>query len=109
MGLGSGKTNNSPNARSHLHESLKPLRIPVLKGTKLIDHNHIKLKGNLALLDKPLDILPIDDINIGISFQGFQSFLFASDRYAVSKVRQMIPFLYFVTPGYFCYPKRCYD
>ena len=59
----------------------------------------IEVKGNAALIDKPVHVLTVDDIDIRRLHERRFPVCLSSDRYGIGQPFQMIPFLYFRRPG----------
>lgn len=69
-----------------------------LERGKLIDDYHIVVKRNAALIDKPVHIFTVDDVDVGALYQSFDPFFFRSDRHAVCETLKVIPFGHFGRP-----------
>ena len=80
-----------------------------LERGKLIDDHHIVVKRNTALIDKPVHIFTIDDMDVGALHQCFDSFFFCSDRHAVIESLKVIPFCHLGRPCISRHSQRGYD
>ena len=104
-GRGTRKADDSLCPGTHLHQRFEPLAVPVFEGRKLVHHDGVKLKGDI--LHHPLDVLPIDDIDVRIPVECLQPFFFRADRHGIADVLQMIPFFDFLGPCISRHPERC--
>lgn len=60
---------------------------------KLIHNDGVEVKGQTALLYKPLNILAVDDVDVSRNHQCRFSLLFRTDRDGVGQEIQVIPLL----------------
>ncbi|MPM91991.1 hypothetical protein SDC9_139125 [bioreactor metagenome] len=81
----------------------------ILEGRQLINHHHIEVKGNAALIHEPLDVFPVDDVDVGASHQCRPALGFCSDSHGAYEVLEMIPLIRFSRPCVPCYTQRCDD
>ena len=79
----------------------------VLKGGELIHNDRIEGERDAALLDQPLDILAVDDIDIRISHQGSLPVFLGTDGDGIGQHAQVIPFFDLRRPCVPCHPERC--
>ena len=104
-GRGTCKADNALCFGAYLHQRFEPLAVPVLEGRKLVHHDGVKLKGDI--LHHPLDVLPIDDIDVRIPVECLQPFFFRTHRHRIADVLQMIPLFNLLGPGIPRHPQRC--
>ena len=64
-----GQSDDTVHLGSDLQQRLEPLCLVILKGGQLIDHHHIEVKGDAALINEPLDVFPVDDVDVSASHQ----------------------------------------
>ena len=60
----------------------------IFEGRKLVHDYHVVIEARI--LDKPLHVLAVYDVEVGFRAQRFDPLLFRSDRYAVSEVELLI-------------------
>ena len=81
----------------------------VFEGRKLVYHDHVVIKRELAFLDEPLDVLTVDDVDIGFLRQGRFSLSLASDRHRIGQVVKLVPLLKLCAPSITGYSKWSND
>ena len=104
-GRGTRKADDSLCPGTHLHQRFEPLAVPVFEGRKLVHHDGVKLKGDI--LHHPLDVLPIDDVDVRIPVECLQPFFFRADRHGIADVFQMVPLFNLLGPCISRHPERC--
>ena len=104
-GRGTRKANDALCPGAHLHQRFEPLAVPVFEGRKLVHHDGVKFKGDI--LHHPLDILPVDDVDIRIPAERLQPFFFGTDRHGITDIFQMVPLFNLLGPGIPRHPQRC--
>ena len=90
-----------------LQHCFEPLCVVVLERGQLVYHDHVEGKRNAAFLNKPLDILTVDDVNVSRSRQGSFALRFGADSHGADEVLQVIPLIYFRCPCVPRHSQRC--
>jgi len=98
-GWRAGQPHDPPDERAHLHQAAEALGLMGLEGRKLVDHHHVVVKRQAAFLDQPLDVLPVDDVDISFLRQGRFSLSLASDRHRIGQVVKLVPLLKLCAPS----------
>lgn len=70
-----------------------------LERGKLINDHNILVKGNAALIDKPIQSFSVDDVGVCTLHQCLDSFFFRTDRHAVCENLEVIPLANLRRPG----------
>ena len=104
-GRGARKADDALCPGAHLHQRFEPLAVPVFEGRKLVHHDGVKLKRHI--FHHPLDILPIDDVDVRIPSECIQPFFFRTNRHGIADVFQMVPLFNLLGPGIPRHPQRC--
>ena len=77
----SGQPHHARELRQHLLQSQKPFGMAVFERGQLIDHQHVE--GQLPpgiVLDQPLHVLPVDDVQLRLPGEGFDALLRRADH-----------------------------
>ena len=69
------------------------------EGGQLVNDYHVVSPGNAALLNEPLHILSIDDVDKGVLHEGRTAFRRSAHSDRVGQAMEMIPFFYLCRPG----------
>ena len=80
-----------------------------LEGRKLVDHHHVVVKGQPALLNQPLHVFPVDDMQADSLPQCRLALGFRAHRHGVGQAMQVIPFHDLRRPCVPCYPQWRYN
>ena len=86
-----GQSHDAFDAGADFQQTAEPLRLVALEGGQLIDDHHVVVEGNAALLNEPLDILPVDDVHADPLTECRLALGFRADCHRVGQPMQMIP------------------
>ena len=65
---------------------------------EFINHQGVEFEGDAAVLDKPLDVFSVDDVNIGFCPQSRFALRFRPDSHRELQVGEMLPFAKLIRP-----------
>ena len=105
-GRGSRQPDNPLDRGSDTQKTPEAFCLIGLEGRKLVNDNHIEVKGKAAFLNQPGYIFPVDQVNMGFLPQRCLPLGNAADDGGVGKAFEMVPFLQFCRPGIPCYTER---
>ena len=74
-----GQADNPVNLWPYLHQRLEALGFMIFEGRQLIDNHHIEVKGKAGLVNKPLQVLTVDNRDICFLHEGGFSLLRCPD------------------------------
>ena len=94
-------------AGADFQKAAEPLCLVALEGGQLIDDHHIVVEWNAALLNEPLDILPVDDVHADPLPECCFALGFRTDCHRVGQPMQMIPLVDLRRPGVSGNTQRC--
>ena len=57
------QSDDAPDAGSHLQQGAEAFCLIALEAGQLVDDHHVVVKGQIALLDQPLHVFPVDDVH----------------------------------------------
>ena len=100
---GAGQSHNTFYLRANLQHCREPLCIVVFEGGQLINHDHVKVKDDAAFLNKPLDILAVDDVNISFPHECCTALWFSADSHGAAEVLKVIPLMNLSCPCVPCH------
>ena len=83
-GGSAGQPNDALDRGANLEERSEPLCLVAFEGGQLIDDHHVVVKGDVAVLDEPLDILTVDDVHEGSLLEGGFSFCLAAHCHGIA-------------------------
>ena len=86
------QSDNAPDAGTHLQQGAEAFCLITLEAGQLVDDHHVVVKGQVALLDQPLHVLPVDDVHGSVLHQGGFPLQLRSDRHREGQAPEMIPF-----------------
>ena len=104
-----GQPHDAFDTGADFQQTTESLCLVALKGGQLIDDHHVVVKGNAALLNEPLDILPIDDVHADPLPECRLALGFRADRHRVGQPMQMIPLVDLRRPCISGDTQRCDD
>ena len=64
-----GQPDDALDRRTHLHQCPEALCLIILEGGKFVHYNGVIVKRQLAVLNEPLNVLTVDDIDVGGLYQ----------------------------------------
>ena len=86
-----GQSHDALDAGADFQQTAESLSLVTLEGGQLIDDHHVEVKGNAALFNEPLHILPVDDVHADPLPERRLALGFRADRHRVGQPMQMIP------------------
>ena len=78
----------------------------MIEGRQLVDHHHVEVEGEAAVVDQPLDVLSVDDIDVGLRLKGSLPLSLGSHGYGEGQVREVVPFSNLRRPCISRHPER---
>ena len=106
---GAGQSHDALDTGTNLQQTAEPLGLVAFEGGQLIDDHHVEVKGDAALLNEPLDILPVDDVHADPLPERRLALCFCTDSHRVGQPMQMIPLVDFRRPCISGDTQRCND
>ena len=70
-----------------------------LEGRQFVDHEHVVLKGQTALLNQPLHVFPVDDVDQRVLLKRRPALGFRAHRDRICQALQVVPLLNLRGPG----------
>lgn len=104
-----GQSYDALDAGADFQQTAEPLGLVAFEGGQLIDDHHVEVKGDAALLNEPLDILPVDDVHADPLPECRLALGFRSDCHRVGQPMQMIPLVDLRRPCISCDTQRSDD
>ena len=86
-----GQPNDAFDSGADLQQAAEPLCLVALEGGQFIDDHHVVVERDAALLNEPLDILPVDDVYADPLPECRLALGFRADRHRVGQPMKMIP------------------
>lgn len=106
---GAGQSHDTFDAGADFQQTAEPLCLIALEGGQLIDDHHVVVEGDVAFLNEPLDILPVDDVHADPLPECRLALGFRADRHRVGQPMQMIPLVDLRRPCISGDTQRCDD
>ena len=94
-----GQAHHARHPGPHPHQRPEPLGLIALERGQFVDHHHVVLKRQAALLDQPLHIFPVDDVDQRVLPKRRDALGFRSHRDRIRQALQVVPLLNLRGPG----------
>jgi len=91
-------------AGTDFQQGAEPFSLVGLEGGQLIDHYHVVVKGKAAVLNEPLDVLPVDDVHEGPLMQRRLPLDLAPHRQRPGQAPEVVPLFDLGGPSVPCHP-----
>ena len=104
-----GQPHDALDAGANFQQTAEPFGLVAFEGGQLIDDHHVVVKGNAALFNEPLDILPVDDVHADPLPECCLALGFRTDCHRVGQPMQMIPLVNLRRPCISCDTQRSDD
>ena len=86
-----GQADDAADAVAYLQQAFESLGGVTLEAGKLVNDDHVVLKRDAALLNEPLHVLAVDDVDVSLLHQRCTALFLAADRYAVGQAFEVVP------------------
>ena len=80
------EANDPPDTRPDLHEGFEAFGLGILEGRQLVHNDCVEVKGDSTFFDKPLDVFPVDQVDICRPLQGSYPLCLSADGDRVSQI-----------------------
>jgi len=92
--------------RTPAHQCPEALGAVVLERRELVDDHHVVVEGKGALLDQPLHVLTVDDVQVRLALQRRDALGSTSHRHRGPQQLKVVPLADLARPRVPCHPKR---
>ena len=102
-----GQADDTLDPRPDFQQAPESLGLVALEGGQFVNHDHVVFPADAAVLDEPLHILTVDDVQEGFLPKRRQALLCCTNSHRPGQPFQVIPFLNFGGPCVAGHPQGC--